>query len=488
MSSSKPQKVSLAGVVIRQRKRDVKTIANPTGFKETLSAIVEQSMAPDDVFKLCDQYEDELDFRRYDEYFWDLFLAGGTGACIGKFEDDVTPINQSFFGIEKKELPKPQELKAEIVTLLREFVRRKPFLEPTLQKVIEMLLNSSSLLEEKYQTATKSLVAHLLACRILRRECLQAMLRNEAAIESGQMLQQLTGIFKALQTECNQEVSAIVKLLNEGKIMNRLMDFFPSPKRTPEAFAEHWKKEGLQGLLVVAQNIKKKEQAQKIKNMVEEFVKRRNEEEEDYDEDDNDENDEDEEEDEAAGSKKKGKGKDSATSSSVASKRSAQQQQRVEDAVNEFLAELTELQDEVGLDGGILLSSIFEGLMLTIDWKSKKASVKAEAAAQVVRKWGPPLMKRFAEVERADDPTHGGAAQLSLMQCVQNYCYEKSPITKEFVRLVHILYMGDVIEEDVIREWSKKGVGSKGKDSFKKQIVPLIEWLDIAPEKSTGAE
>lgn len=232
----------------KTRKRFAVTSENPTGFKEEFIKILTQTMDPKQLFRLADQRDGELDFRRYNDYFWDVLLAGGIGACIGKIDQSIEPIIQSYFGIEHKNPPDKEEKQNELVNLIKEFLQfdqflyfefyilvffyflfflfsRKPYLEPSLSRAVVMLLNSYSLMNFCYKEATTTAVARLLSEHLLRPDALKDLLRNDAAVASGAALTEITSIIKKMISECGLNTHQIVKILNEAAIIERFFFF-----------------------------------------------------------------------------------------------------------------------------------------------------------------------------------------------------------------------------------------------------------------------
>ncbi|KAA6310468.1 MAG: hypothetical protein EZS28_056309, partial [Streblomastix strix] len=71
---------------------------------------------------------------------------------------------------------------------------------------------------------------------------------------------------------------------------------------------------------------------------------------------------------------------------------------------------------------------------------------------------------------------------------LQQGCYDDINYQKTFLPLVYALYRTEVLEEDVIVEWYNHQAVSKGKEMFKKQVEPLIRWLELAPEENDEEE
>lgn len=65
----------------------------------------------------------------------------------------------------------------------------------------------------------------------------------------------------------------------------------------------------------------------------------------------------------------------------------------------------------------------------------------------------------------------------------QVYCYEDSKLLKLFSQILRILYDADVLGEDAILFWYKKGSHPKGRNVFLHDVEPFIKWLEEAEEE-----
>jgi hypothetical protein len=62
-------------------------------------------------------------------------------------------------------------------------------------------------------------------------------------------------------------------------------------------------------------------------------------------------------------------------------------------------------------------------------------------------------------------------------------CYEDTRLLKLFCDIVKALYSSDLVAEDTIQHWYKKGSHPKGRNVFLKDVEPFIKWLDEAEEE-----
>ena len=73
--------------------------------------------------------------------------------------------------------------------------------------------------------------------------------------------------------------------------------------------------------------------------------------------------------------------------------------------------------------------------------------------------------------------------EAALMVEIQVSCYEDGQKLKLFSDIIRILYDCDVIAEDTILYWHKKGSAAKGRNVFMKDMEPFMKWLEEAEEE-----
>lgn len=127
------------------------------------------------------------------------------------------------------------------------------------------------------------------------------------------------------------------------------------------------------------------------------------------------------------------------------------------------------------LDESEVVALIWKTLMSIVEW-NKKEELVAEQAMRHLRTYAP-LMEAFTKTARA---------QLALIIRIQEYCYDNMNFLKVFHKIIVLLYKADVLTEDIIIDWYKKGHTNKGKSVFLEQTKPFIEWLTSAEEESEG--
>ncbi|KAH9610615.1 hypothetical protein KSS87_009860 [Heliosperma pusillum] len=91
------------------------------------------------------------------------------------------------------------------------------------------------------------------------------------------------------------------------------------------------------------------------------------------------------------------------------------------------------------------------------------------------------VVKMWAELLNTFCTT--GKLELELIYKVQVQCYEDAKLMKLFPEIVRSLYDQDVLAEDTILHWFRKGTNPKGRQTFVKSLEPFIKWLEEAEEE-----
>ncbi|KAJ9167078.1 hypothetical protein P3X46_021755 [Hevea brasiliensis] len=82
--------------------------------------------------------------------------------------------------------------------------------------------------------------------------------------------------------------------------------------------------------------------------------------------------------------------------------------------------------------------------------------------------------------------TQEEGSQMLLLHAIESFCGEARPeVVKEVPLAVKVLYDNDVLEEEFILEWYRKGLGGGNKCSpVWKNVKPFVEWLQNAESES----
>ncbi|XVE60402.1 hypothetical protein DITRI_Ditri05aG0125800 [Diplodiscus trichospermus] len=76
--------------------------------------------------------------------------------------------------------------------------------------------------------------------------------------------------------------------------------------------------------------------------------------------------------------------------------------------------------------------------------------------------------------------------QIVLLHSIESFCGKASPdAVKEVALVLKVLYDNDILEEEIIMKWYRKGVAGSNKSSkIWKNVKPFIEWLQNAESES----
>ncbi|KAL9297053.1 hypothetical protein ACSQ67_022949 [Phaseolus vulgaris] len=116
---------------------------------------------------------------------------------------------------------------------------------------------------------------------------------------------------------------------------------------------------------------------------------------------------------------------------------------------------------------------VWDVLMDAVQWSGKNQQQNANAALRQVKTWAE-LLNTFCT---------SGKLELELMYKVQMQCYEDAKLMKLFPEIVRSLYDQDVLAEDTILHWFRKGTNTKGRQTFVKALEPFVNWLEEAEEE-----
>jgi uncharacterized protein (DUF4415 family) len=116
---------------------------------------------------------------------------------------------------------------------------------------------------------------------------------------------------------------------------------------------------------------------------------------------------------------------------------------------------------------------LWDVLMDAVQWSGKNQQQNANAALRKVKTWAE-LLNAFCT---------SGKLELELMYKVQMQCYEDAKLMKLFPEIIRSLYEQDVLAEDTILHWFRKGTNPKGRQTFVKAIEPFVNWLEEAEEE-----
>ncbi|XP_009788167.1 uncharacterized protein LOC107797584 [Nicotiana tabacum] len=116
---------------------------------------------------------------------------------------------------------------------------------------------------------------------------------------------------------------------------------------------------------------------------------------------------------------------------------------------------------------------LWDVLMDAVQWSGKNQQQNANSALRQVKTWAQ-LLNTFCTT---------GKLELELIYKVQVQCYEDAKLMKLFPEIIRSLYDQDVLAEDTILHWFRKGTNAKGRQALVKALDPFVKWLEEAEEE-----
>ncbi|KAL5566724.1 hypothetical protein UlMin_029888 [Ulmus minor] len=120
-----------------------------------------------------------------------------------------------------------------------------------------------------------------------------------------------------------------------------------------------------------------------------------------------------------------------------------------------------------------LVRILWDVIMDAVQWSGKNQQQNANAALRQVKTWAT-LLNTFCT---------SGKLELELIYKVQMQCYEDAKLMKLFPEIIRSLYEQDVLAEDTILHWFRRGTNPKGRQTFVKALEPFVNWLEEAEEE-----
>ncbi|RWS07934.1 hypothetical protein B4U79_00739, partial [Dinothrombium tinctorium] len=290
--SSKVERPTLQGQRIKTRKRDEKEKFDPSAFRDSILLgffDVQQKQSPhssdgesdsvsnsanllnngnadsdsshstggnystitkaqlDAIHKFLDTAGSKLDYRRYGEVLFDILIAGGYLAPGGTIVTDPDPLKASktdicVFSIQADDVEAIRGFAQIIVKLTRRYMYLEKTLEDEFKKIIKFLKGFSP--EDRLKLA--KLTAILISGGQVPATVLTSALQDHF-VKDGIAIDFLVAV---LQTWVNEkDATTVWATLKKAGLDNKVMDFLPVSKRTPEYLMTVFLKGGLDQLL-----------------------------------------------------------------------------------------------------------------------------------------------------------------------------------------------------------------------------------------------
>eukprot|EP01025_Chloroclados_australasicus_P008738 TRINITY_DN13199_c0_g2_i2.p1 TRINITY_DN13199_c0_g2~~TRINITY_DN13199_c0_g2_i2.p1 ORF type:complete len:506 (-),score=54.46 TRINITY_DN13199_c0_g2_i2:193-1710(-) len=426
--SKKDEKPQLAGVNVKTRKRNVAVPHDPAGFADKVLILFhEHCDGLDDIEKKLSAAgkaleSADLDFSRYGDTLFEIYFAGARMGIGAKLADD---------GKEKKiewnmlACAPEKDAILPYVKAFHSLVRRRPFLVQRLEAVLTKLLTSLEFFENdgRKTIAITTALVFTEKLGVLPDKIFEALF-NDRLIAKGTVLSVLTDIFRyymAFMDEKNKEK----KGASGSDELVSLLVRAKVANRLLDYFPPGQQTE-------------------------EAFVRHF----------------------EAEGM------------SSLVEWQSKRAQQQSVDTLRAMLGQL--FAEEAGVDAYMecvaehsekcppeeIVRVLWAVMVNSLNMVGKN---QMQLLQMIVRslKNNKKLLEKYA---------NSAKLELALLNCVQVTCYEDNKLLKVFVEVVKALYELEIVGEDTIMFWYKKGSVHRGRNVFVNDIQPFIKWLEEAEE------
>jgi hypothetical protein len=137
-------------------------------------------------------------------------------------------------------------------------------------------------------------------------------------------------------------------------------------------------------------------------------------------------------------------------------------------AENMDVAEVTEMVKqrcrEASLPDVDVVRTIWDAIMDAVQWSGKNQQQNSNLALHQVKTWGK-LLGTFCTTAKLE---------MDLMYKIQIHCYEDAKLMKLFPEIVRALYDQDVLAEDTVLIWFRKGTNPKGRYVFQTRMFGYL--------------
>ncbi|EPS67129.1 hypothetical protein M569_07647, partial [Genlisea aurea] len=222
------------GTRIKTRKRNITAPLDPAGFSDAVVQIYLDNSGDLELVAKCLE-SSELNFSRYGDTFFEVVFRGARTQPGTVKPDEGESHPYSIIDSDPT-----REAILPSVLYIQKILRRRPFLIKNLENVMQRFLQSLELFQddERKKLAIFTALAFSQKLSGLPPETVFQPLLKDNLIAKGLVLSFITDFFKEYLVD--NTLDDLVAILKRGKIEDNLLDFFPSAKRTPEAFAEHF--------------------------------------------------------------------------------------------------------------------------------------------------------------------------------------------------------------------------------------------------------
>ncbi|KAJ3312990.1 hypothetical protein HDV04_002472 [Boothiomyces sp. JEL0838] len=254
-SQAKPNSNVKPQFKIKQRKRELVSKFEPEQFRDKLIALLPENENEIEAYSnVLEENESKLDFKKYIEPFFEIFVFGGLMGPGGMISEKGSNPFSIFSADDTIESIKPR------VLILVKLARRLKYIP----KMLEERLSAFLLYINKFGENWRKLA---IACALFTTQglvpisILESTLKDHL-INSGSSLSFLTVYLQAFLKD--QSINQLTSSLRKAQFYGRLIEFFPQSKRSDDALYKHLDECGLKEV----SDYCKKQQRQEVKTQL----------------------------------------------------------------------------------------------------------------------------------------------------------------------------------------------------------------------------
>lgn len=418
--STKEEKPTLAGATLKTRKRNITVPLDPGSFADAVVTIFDDAKEPDATVVQNLQ----AGVRVLESVDLDFSRYGDTLFEVlfagGRLAGGGNVVDEGKkLDINVLASGEDRESVMPYIEVFKTLIRRRPFLIRALENTLVKLILSLEFYSQDGRQKIAMAMARIFVLKI-------GVLPERVLLPLLNDRMVAKGTILAFVTDffvdflATESIDELVSLLKKAKMDDRLPEFFPPSQRTPEMLNTHFKEHKLDALVEYNSLKVAEKHLSELAGQLTEMV--------------------------------------------------------AADAplpVADCIAFCKARRDEWALPDAEVVKVLWSTLIGVVPLGGKNAQ-QITAAIQKQMRTYQKLLATFTTTARAE---------AALLNHVQVYCYEDSKLLKLFSHVVRILYDNDIVGEDTIKFWYKKGSHPKGRNVFQRDMEPFIKWLDEAEEE-----
>lgn len=311
-----------------------------------------------------------------------------------------------------------------IVDMMQQLMRRKPFLRTRFDTVVQKLISCLAMLEEKARGNLAVTCAALLEHGMLSASVLHSLSRSSTAIASGIALNFMTAVMTAYLAQNQQSVDKLMALLKSASIdTGTMVNMMPPGTRSADALSTHFRNLGLDKLVEQNERRVKTDKIRTLRDGIAEHLAEKS-------------------------------------------------------PLPELLEFVAETRAKTGLSEPETVKAAWSGAVNAVDL-TRKAQQNRNSLLLAVQK-AAPFLENICKT---------GANQIELILGIQAFISADMELLKRavFCDVLNLLYQKDVICEEAILRWFRRGMrlekGSAASSNIiREQMIPFVKWLENAEE------